>query len=362
MPDFTPVIDDAYLEILGRRPDAQGLAYYDREMRSGLSEADMRESLLRSAEYAEKNPGFGFADRLGINVHIPSDDILRDVSDRLGFEWIRVDFDWFRIEPDEGRFDWRDTDRVVETAWSRGLEILATIAYTPSWASSRPGAPTIADPPASPALWTGFVREAVRRYRNRIRYWQLWNEPNLTEFWNGTKEAYRTEILEAGARAAKEQRPDARVVGPGLANVGSWRDWFEEAMKSKSILDVIDHHNYASTGRASIVELRTDGLLRPSLQTLMRRNGVDDRPFWLTETGRRFGEGDQAQYFQQLIATLRVETWVSRLFVFHYWDGPGQGNDGFGIVNEDRSPKPAYFVLQSALHAPASFALDLLSA
>ena len=57
MPDFTRVIHLAYQRILGRPADLDGLDNYNRLMNRGLTEADMRESLLRSAEYAEKNPG-----------------------------------------------------------------------------------------------------------------------------------------------------------------------------------------------------------------------------------------------------------------------------------------------------------------
>jgi len=71
--------------------------------------------------------------------------------------------------------------------------------------------------------------------------------------------------------------------------------------------------------------------------------------FWLTETGRRTDDGDQPPYYDEILQTLRVETWVARMFFFHYWDGPGQGNGGFGIVNEDLTGKPAYFVLRSVL-------------
>lgn len=305
----------------------------------------MREALLRSPEFAEKNPEPGFADRIGLNVHVPSNAILEDVASSLGVSWIRVDFDWIWMEPERGRFDWAETDRVVEKSWESGLQILATLAYTPTWA----GADGPKGPPASEDYYRDFVRASVSRYRGRVRYWQFWNEPNLKEFWTGTREQYRQSILEVGARTAKEVDAGARVVAPGLANVGSWRPWFEEAMKAKALVDVIDHHNYARTGRESIVELRTDGLLQPSLRTLMKENGVDDRPFWLTETGRRTDEGDQPRYYDDILQTLRVETWVSRLFFFHYWDGPGQGNGGFGIVNEDSTPKPAYFVLRSVM-------------
>jgi hypothetical protein len=56
MPDFSRIISMAYLRILERLPDAGGLATYNEQMNGGLSEALMRESLLRSAEYADRHP------------------------------------------------------------------------------------------------------------------------------------------------------------------------------------------------------------------------------------------------------------------------------------------------------------------
>jgi hypothetical protein len=56
MPDFTRIILDAYTEILERLPDPGGLAHFNERMNLGMSEADLREVLLRSEEYAQKNP------------------------------------------------------------------------------------------------------------------------------------------------------------------------------------------------------------------------------------------------------------------------------------------------------------------
>ena len=56
MPDFSPIIAQAYERILGRAPDPGGLAAWNRSMNEGLSEAGLREALLRSAEYAQKHP------------------------------------------------------------------------------------------------------------------------------------------------------------------------------------------------------------------------------------------------------------------------------------------------------------------
>ncbi len=56
MPDFGRIVREAYAEILEREPDPGGLRNFDRLMNEGMSEAGMREALLRSAEYAQKNP------------------------------------------------------------------------------------------------------------------------------------------------------------------------------------------------------------------------------------------------------------------------------------------------------------------
>ncbi len=56
MPNFTRIVSDAYEEILERAPDPGGLAHFNDRMNQGLSEADLREVLLRSDEYAQKNP------------------------------------------------------------------------------------------------------------------------------------------------------------------------------------------------------------------------------------------------------------------------------------------------------------------
>jgi hypothetical protein len=56
MANFSRVITLAYLRILERPPDPGGLENYDRLMNQGLTEAMMREALLRSPEYTAKNP------------------------------------------------------------------------------------------------------------------------------------------------------------------------------------------------------------------------------------------------------------------------------------------------------------------
>ena len=56
MPDFGRIINLAYMRILRRPADPGGQESYDRLMNQGMTEAMMRENLLRSPEYAGNNP------------------------------------------------------------------------------------------------------------------------------------------------------------------------------------------------------------------------------------------------------------------------------------------------------------------
>jgi len=110
MTSFAKVIREAYDDVLAHEPDPAGLAAYDRSMNQGLSEADLREVLLRSREFSLRFPDAQLALRLGMNAHVPEDAILDDIRGNLGLTWIRVDFDWYRIQPEQARFDW-EADR-----------------------------------------------------------------------------------------------------------------------------------------------------------------------------------------------------------------------------------------------------------
>src|SRR3989449_652546 len=219
MPDFSRIIRMAYLRILDREPDPGGLASYNGQMNGGMSEAAMREALLRSAEFASRNHDPDLPARLGLNVHVPSDPMIDDVTRGLGMRWLRLDFDWFRIEPQQKELHWEELDRVVSRTAARGARMLATLAYTPPWASPNPGGALVSDPPAETRFWTDFVRAAIERHRHEVQHWQFWSEPNVREFWTGSRTQYRTQILEPAVSVARSIDPGLQVAAPGLANL-----------------------------------------------------------------------------------------------------------------------------------------------
>jgi hypothetical protein len=84
--------------------------------------------------------------------------------------------------PRDPAYDWSALDATVKTAQTNGLEPILNVANAPDWA--RPVPATGVGYPR-PALLADFSRALAMRYSGRlkglprVRYWQLWNEPNL---------------------------------------------------------------------------------------------------------------------------------------------------------------------------------------
>ena len=127
----------------------------------------------------------------GVNAHNASDDQLALAAD-AGIHWVRLDVNWYQVEASEGSYDWSTLDRFVDTADDLGLEVFATVAYSPEWAVSGPCDDSAADDAdwchnrlPDEGAWTNFLSVLVARYGGRVKHWGLWNEPNLGGFFSG---------------------------------------------------------------------------------------------------------------------------------------------------------------------------------
>src|SRR5262249_8079265 len=78
-------------------------------------------------------------------------------------------------------------------------------------------------PPRDYAAWAELVRRLAAHWVDRygaeeVREWyfEVWNEPNLKAFWDGTQEQY-FELYRHTARALEGVDPELRVGGPATA-------------------------------------------------------------------------------------------------------------------------------------------------
>lgn len=118
-----------------------------------------------------------------------------DAYDGLGASWCRVDFSWHRIEPSEGRFEFEHYDRLMDEALRYGVDILPILCYCAPWASRGN---SVTYPPKNISHWTRYVEAVVSRYSvppYNVKYFEVWNEPNIEVFWKLDWERYIDDIL-----------------------------------------------------------------------------------------------------------------------------------------------------------------------
>ena len=333
---------------------------------------------------------------------------------------------WHLIETEPGAFDWTNADRAIRDDEAHGLGVLAVLLGVPSFyfpyqtarAQAQPtlppvggsilrrepaGAERVCGPPPPKGLfepvftdgsdepgpgktvnpanpWARFVSLAVQRYRpggaagTHVRYWEIWNEPDLCQFWNGSPQEY-ARLLKVAYLVIKHYDPQATVLWGGLAHYEQ-PDFLTVlvntlaqdplAPRYNGFFDAAASHQYS----ASWLGYRYTKRVRDVLASV----GWGHKPVWITESGvpvcddypgppcpspYRANPLEQAAYIWQNVAYTRMAG-GGPIFHFQLHDDCGNvvapnSPDGFGLrKNEPDSycspanaePRPAYTAFQ----------------
>ncbi len=193
---------------------------------------------------------------------------------------------WHQLEPAQDAWDFTLFDQAVALAEENGVELLYVLGQTPAWAAARPDAasaydrPGTSSEPANLADWRDYVRTVAARYRGRIRYYEIWNEPDLPEFYSGDVETMVALTQEAHA-ILREVDPAAQIVAPStVPNYGT--DWLDTylALGAGAYVDVIGAHLYLDS--ASPPEEMP--ALIDAVRRILITHGQADKPLWNTES------------------------------------------------------------------------------
>jgi hypothetical protein len=119
------------------------------------------------------------------------------------------------------------------------------------------GGGTTAEPPTDLVKYGEIIRHIVLHFNKgwdngfheRVKYWELWNEPDLGHiFWRGTPQQYYA-LYAVTARAVKAADPKARLGGPTIAFVNEpspYREGFlDYAQAHRLPLDFFSWHYYS---------------------------------------------------------------------------------------------------------------------
>jgi uncharacterized protein DUF4082 len=339
-----------------------------------------------------------------------------------GFGWSRYGFYWNNLNPSSGSYDFASSDFEVNAIVNNGLQVYAGIMWAPNWAvqgtpgyctwycgstSFEPGGTTNNTCPASTlpgsngcdqrmpdtAAFQTFVRQAVSRYGDRIRYWGFWNEPNYLVFWhsrynpaNLNDDTYFYEnlqnlvdnILIPGYEAAKAVNPNVQIVGPEIDHPGGLEYilqqdalYYQRTQPHHHFFDVISFHRYPPTGVSGDATLPPAGSppapgsmwdLLDQYKSIVQAYR-DGRPVWVTESNSNLATVDQ------LFKGFEQRDWIDKFFYYGYKSGyckdPSEaticgwgwsmGTPGeYNLIDEADFPLDAFYKVQSVI-APRIF-------
>ena len=132
----------------------------------------------------------------------------------LGGKWVRAPgFDWRVIEPRKGEFHWEQYDGDVDLLARHGLRMMPMIWTTPDWAKADPEAKTTwSGWYEVPRMedWADFMEALVSRYKDRIKDWEIINEP-MHHCGMYQPEAYLA-LMKVTREVVRRVDPEAKIV------------------------------------------------------------------------------------------------------------------------------------------------------
>jgi hypothetical protein len=301
----------------------------------------------------------------GVNSHIatrypdPSSfNVPVDNLAQMEAGWVREDFQFGRIEPQPGSYDWLFHDNAVDALAARGFNIIGVlIGPTPAWAAQgNPGGDFY---PPDPQLFAQFAGAVVSRYKDRIHYWEVWNEPDNERYWKPAPDpgAYAN-LLKATSPAIRAADPGARILVAGIVSPEPATSWLTSIADGGGwgAFDIISVHPYTDPRGPEEGQIGAAGI--GQVKALADRLG--SKPIWATEFGWSTGPGGrggvafdeeaQANYLVRGSVLLRAAG-AERVLWYNLKDtgSPEQyGLFSFGDGLGDYSrPKPSFFAAKT---------------
>lgn len=293
-------------------------------------------------------------------------DLERAVSliSRMGCSFVRMDFYWGDIEPEPGSFDFEKYDRVVSLLAEHNIGILGIFDYSAPWAAKNWNSP-----PEDPAVFAEFCTRVVSRYKDRVKYWEIWNEPDSGFYWTpqDNMKTY-TRLLQTVYTRIKETDPTSQVLLGGLTQGGYYALQDIYRAGGKDYFDIMNIHPFVDP----LAEDRTGQIrcIYGNIKKLMARYGDSNKKIWFTEvgcpgllpdSGNRgwwMGQGPDEELQAGFLADLYRETLelpdVEKVFWAFLRDNKDHFKsavDYFGLVRWDFSPKPSFYAYKKAAAA-----------
>lgn len=332
----------------------------------------------------------------GIQASTLDPELLNRAAD-IGIKWTRLHCNWNDVEKSKGNYDWSETDAAFDAILKTGIIPFVTIGHgNPVYSEMttyddpklaeiygyRP-APPIKDLEAMKA-WLKFVETAIERYKDRISYWEIWNEPNHRNYWGSEPDGEEYgELVNQTAQIIRRLQPEATVIAGSMAGINpDFTDAFLGISNNSELIDIITYHNYGAVPEERVYKaielLEVIKRFNPEIKLWQGECGYPSHSSSRDYRGRApWGLNIQAKWLfrQAFVDTYFCEATLSNYFKLVHMGGRGDkqkrsnlsGLDSlFGfperggsrvrtkgvnekclLSNPDLEPKPAYFTYQN---------------
>lgn len=311
-----------------------------------------------------------------------------------GFGWIRQEFPWEDIEIHaQGDFEdrrqepyrsaWAKYDHIVDLANQYQIEIIARLSTPPDW-TRRVNDPTSdLTPPDDYADFGDFVYAVVSRYRGRVHYYQIWNEPNLVREWGRVDAAEYVALLRVAYTRAREADPDCVILAGALAatielDTEEWGKGVSDLIYLQQMYDAgaapyfdvlsIQGYGLFSGPTNRRMQARVINFSRPLyIREIMVRNGDAHKAVWISELDwspvpehlppvyGRVSEEQRATYVVQAYERMEREwPWMGVACFWYFKSADDHERDRpeyyFRMVEPDFTPLPVYEAIKTYAH------------
>jgi polysaccharide biosynthesis protein PslG len=184
--------------------------------------------------------------------------------------------DWHEIATSRGVYNWTNFDKWMSLAQQHGVDVTYTFGRVPSWANGGQGTTV---PMSNMQDWDDFVRAVATRAAGRVKYWEIWNEPNDTHFWSGNVATLVT-MAQHARDIIKSVDANAVILTPSPTWTTTSPDqWMTQYLQAGGgqYADVIAFHGYVNSSPESIDPLAAN------MWKVMNANGQGSKPLWDTE-------------------------------------------------------------------------------
>lgn len=263
---------------------------------------------------------------------------------------------WQFIEPSDNLWDFDVLDNWVNAHYAAGRDILFTLFGTPTWASARPterNAYSDQDPepyqynrgitaePLDMSKWDRFCAKVAERYKGKIKYYEVWNEPNYQNdgtkatgtygFFSGTY-AKLAELVRRANQAIKAVDLGAKIICPATTvwattAGGTAEQYFTGMMAAatgdgsttmKDWIDIVGVHLYIGGNNINDLPKMID-----RLKAAMTTAGISSKEIWDTESAPIAPDVsgmpvEAAKLFIARSMIIQAAKGITRTFYFQY--------------------------------------------